>query len=558
MSELFGYECPLCKRLLVEQELRQAPYMENLVNIYRCLDASFSSHMIKSGNMAKGNVGSSTLENFDTRCSNLPPMDAQRAPLLDNSTATVQVGHDFGMRNGSMEQGFQTLESNMSSGKGVEGDGCDARSSDNTIKTCSVKKSAKRKVDDLKAEELDDMNPRPGSSSGDQIAVESDSTSLVNFICAFCQTWKITEGSGPMQHFANKKEVFGSEAGHSNVIHVHKSCFEWAPLIFFESDTVIKNLDKEIARAAKLKCSSCGLKGAALGCYAKSCRRSYHVPCAYDIVECRWDTDDYLMLCPSHTSHKFPREKPRKPVVKKCTSSTQTDDEHGTSLESDFWATSLAGTRRLVLCGSALSADEKFLLVEFATMCGATVTKAWNPNVTHVIAATDGSGACSRTLKFLMAILKGIWILKTDWIKACMQSKCPVYEEPYEIGVDSHGCCDGPKTGRLRALNNAPQLFNGLRFFFTGDLVLTNKAYIQDLIIAGGGTIIATRDELKECSGPHSSPSVLVVYNNDAMLGTLDPVLRQKVTHESWSKAITPTWVVDSIASGALQPFAQR
>lgn len=200
MSELFGYECPLCKRLLVEQELRQAPYMESLVNIYRCLDASFSSHMIKSGNMAKGNVGSSTLENFDTRRSNLSPMDAQRAPVLDNSTATVQVGPgcgvaDFGMRNGSMEPGFQTLESNMSSGKGFEGDGCDARSSDNTIKTCSVKKSAKRKVDDLKAEELDDMNPRPGSSSGDQLAVESDSTSLVNFICAFCQTWKITEGS---------------------------------------------------------------------------------------------------------------------------------------------------------------------------------------------------------------------------------------------------------------------------------------------------------------------------------------------------------------------------
>jgi len=54
------------------------------------------------------------------------------------------------------------------------------------------------------------------------------------------------------------------------------------------------------------------------------------------------------------------------------------------------------------------------MLVEFVKMCGATVTKDWNPNVTHVIAATDASGACSRTLKVLMAILKGIWILKTE------------------------------------------------------------------------------------------------------------------------------------------------
>ena len=63
-----------------------------------------------------------------------------------------------------------------------------------------------------------------------------------------------------------------------------------APQIFFESDTVVKNVEKELARAAKLKCTSCGLKGAALGCFAKTCRRTYHVPCASQIADCRWDS----------------------------------------------------------------------------------------------------------------------------------------------------------------------------------------------------------------------------------------------------------------------------
>lgn len=58
--------------------------------------------------------------------------------------------------------------------------------------------------------------------------------------------------------------------------------------MYFVGETV-KNLKAEVARGAKLKCTKCGLKGAALGCYVKSCRRTYHVTCAMDISTCRWD-----------------------------------------------------------------------------------------------------------------------------------------------------------------------------------------------------------------------------------------------------------------------------
>lgn len=60
------------------------------------------------------------------------------------------------------------------------------------------------------------------------------------------------------------------------------------------------NLESELARASKLKCSGCGLKGAALGCFAKSCRRSYHVPCALEVLGCRWDCVSWLYF-PSNT-----------------------------------------------------------------------------------------------------------------------------------------------------------------------------------------------------------------------------------------------------------------
>ena len=53
-------------------------------------------------------------------------------------------------------------------------------------------------------------------------------------------------------------------------------------------------------------------------------------------------------------------------------------------------------------------------LNNFANLVGATISKAWSPTVTHVIASTDANGACRRTLKFLMAILEGKWILNID------------------------------------------------------------------------------------------------------------------------------------------------
>lgn len=47
-------------------------------------------------------------------------------------------------------------------------------------------------------------------------------------------------------------------------------------------------------------------------------------------------------------------------------------------------------------------------------MVGVTVSKFWRPDVTHVIASTDENGACTRTLKVLMAISSGKWVLKLN------------------------------------------------------------------------------------------------------------------------------------------------
>ncbi|KAJ0525188.1 putative BRCT domain, BRCA1-associated, BRCT domain superfamily [Helianthus annuus] len=109
------------------------------------------------------------------------------------------------------------------------------------------------------------------------------------------------------------------------------------------------------------------------------------------------------------------------------------------------------GGKNLVLCGSALSAEQKFMMVDFAKTNGALVSKYWKDNVTHEIAVTDANGAFTRTLKVLMAILNGKWVVTMEWLMACVDAGRVVNEEPYEVCLDTHGCSSGPTAGRLRA-----------------------------------------------------------------------------------------------------------
>ncbi|KAK4366050.1 hypothetical protein RND71_013930 [Anisodus tanguticus] len=392
----------------------------------------------------------------------------------------------------------------------------------------------------------------------------TDQHPLKESVCAFCHSPKTTKGTGPFLYYANGREVVENVTSLSKVICVHSKCIEWTPQVYYVGD-IIQNLDTEVARAAKLKCSSCGMKGAALGCYVKSCRRSYHVPCAFEIQDCRWDMDDFVMLCPIHKSVKFPSEKSksRKHVRREVHPETYPP----TTEQLSFWARSSDGPKEWVLCGSALSSEEKYMLVKFANMCGASVCKFWKPNVTHVVATTDEKGACTRTMKVLMAILSGKWILTMDWVKACIAANGPVNEELYEISLDYYGCSGGPKAGRLRASTDAPKLFDGFKFYLSGDFMPDYKNDLLDLVEKAGGIIIQSKEQLvkQTHAEQETEPSSLVVYNceppQDCMFEEESSILQQRLAEaEDLAKqigwqAIQHTWILESIAACKLVPF---
>ncbi|OAY79756.1 Protein BREAST CANCER SUSCEPTIBILITY [Ananas comosus] len=409
---------------------------------------------------------------------------------------------------------------------------------------------------------------KDGESIADCVLKKCENTSEV--VCAFCKSADITEDSGEMMHYFNGKPVAAAYSGGTNVIHSHKNCTEWAPDVYFEDDSAI-NLAAELARSRRIKCIVCGIKGAALGCFEKSCRKSFHYTCAKLIPECCWDNENFVMLCPLHWSSKLPIETSEAQKQIKRTSSKGSIAQVPSARDSGYdtsnlWSWPSGSPCKWVLCCSALSNKEKEIVSQFTKMTGVPLTKTWSPAVTHVITSTDGSGACKRTLKFLMAILNGKWIVNINWIRICMEAMEPVDEEKFEITVDVHGISGGPKLGRLKAINKEPKLFNGLRFYFSGDFVLSYRGYLQDLVTAAGGTVLQrkpiSRDQQKLLD---DSSLTFIIYslehpeksnsNRDSVVFDLLRAKAKALADACGGKIASNTWVIDSIAACKLQPL---
>lgn len=390
--------------------------------------------------------------------------------------------------------------------------------------------------------------------------------------CSFCHSSENSEASGEMVHYYNGKPVSVDYNGGSKIIHSHRKCTEWAPNVYFEDDTVI-NLEAELARSRRIKCCCCGLKGAALGCYEKTCRKSFHVSCAKLILQCRWDTDNFVMLCPLHASSNLPNENPgSQESRKKCISKIKLLTQHNqVAVKSDISTNSWQSLQnKLVLCCSALTVGEKEIISDFERISKVTLLKKWDSNVTHIIASTDENGACKRTLKYLMGILEGKWILDVNWVKACMTAMKPVDEEQFEIIVDVHGMRNGPQLGRLRVLSKQQKLFDGLKFYPMGGFESSYKGYLQDLIVAAGGTVLHRKpissDQGALLSGS-STCLTFLIYSlelpDKCDLSKKDMILNSRRTEaeglasSTGAKAVSNSWVLNSIAACKLQSFAE-
>lgn len=112
-----------------------------------------------------------------------------------------------------------------------------------------------------------------------------------------------------------------------------------------------------------------------------------------------------------------------------------------------------------------------------------------------------------------------------------------------------------------------PKLFDGIQFYLHGDYKKSYRGYLQDLVVAAGGTVLqrkpVSRDQQKLLD---DSSMVLIVYSEENLDNAKSKSKEgintgcrradaQALACASGGKVVSSTWIIDSIAACNLQPL---
>ncbi|XP_069841320.1 BRCA1-associated RING domain protein 1 isoform X2 [Dendropsophus ebraccatus] len=134
----------------------------------------------------------------------------------------------------------------------------------------------------------------------------------------------------------------------------------------------------------------------------------------------------------------------------------------------------------IVILSSGLSAPQRTDLNKLVSLLKAEICSNYNSSVTHIIV---GDEPVLRTIKCMMALLSGCWILPYAWVKACLKTRRREPEELHEVD-------NGPHRARLNKEQLLPSLLDGCHFYFRGCFKENKKEDLIELVKAAGGQIL--------------------------------------------------------------------
>ncbi|XP_054717489.1 BRCA1-associated RING domain protein 1-like [Uloborus diversus] len=163
---------------------------------------------------------------------------------------------------------------------------------------------------------------------------------------------------------------------------------------------------------------------------------------------------------------------------------------------------------KMVFLSTNLSEDQKAHLQKGAQLLNADIVSDFSSDVTHVITSCDKMGNCTRTLKILLGILSGKWIMNFHWIEVCLDYKQKVDEEVFEVqGTKAQPNTQGPKRGRENMEQKFPPLFDGFYFYLHGSFTkpTPEREDLCLLIQAGGGKILSREPRVETVVSEHNN-----------------------------------------------------
>jgi len=153
----------------------------------------------------------------------------------------------------------------------------------------------------------------------------------------------------------------------------------------------------------------------------------------------------------SHTSASFKRPK-RRSVTPDVDAPEMTQSAHVTDSRNCERSRSIerkpTAAEDIVLVASALDESQQKVLSSFRDIFPSSrMVDSYSTEVTHVVVAAVRSNQGKkrsrkvielkqRTMKYLMGVLEGKWIVCLNWLQECIDAKRIVPEDPYEVERD--------------------------------------------------------------------------------------------------------------------------
>lgn len=158
--------------------------------------------------------------------------------------------------------------------------------------------------------------------------------------------------------------------------------------------------------------------------------------------------------------------------------------------------TSIASTSIIigpfVIATTNLKAQENVEIQKCCDCFGGKVVSAFKNDVTHIVCGTDKNMiSSSRTMKYLLGVLTGKWLVSYKWITDCLKENKWLPESSYEVKGAPGACEDVPQKSRLNNFKCLPKLFDGCSFYLSG--VYSKhlpKEKVMNLVTLGGGKVL--------------------------------------------------------------------
>ncbi len=136
------------------------------------------------------------------------------------------------------------------------------------------------------------------------------------------------------------------------------------------------------------------------------------------------------------------------------------------------------------------------------TAAGGYCVDSWNSAVTHTVVLCEPQlMAINKSVRFIMGIAAGTWVVSDAWKEACIAAKQIVPCEPFEV-IALDGCGEtfhyGPRRSREARERGEPRLFTGYKFFCA--LNKQDVLYTPALVLAAGGELLPSLSALVEAA----------------------------------------------------------